>query len=687
MAKKSKGQTAGERLDQRLSKFGDRWRFVRWIHAQQLPWLAIAFWGMVLAVIAVRIWQLDKLQAEAFGDITTAWLYVDDVLTGKWPFYIPLSTGPLFHYVFAAVTLFAGLSYFGLKLASVLVSLGALAFTYLFARRLLGNAFAVLATFVAGISFWLLIHSRLGNVPIGVPLLSMAMAWLMLRYVQERHGRDLYWSMAVASLGLYTYAAAYLLPATVIATLIALRVFSEFKVAASKWLRVVAIFLGLLLPFIWIITQNSSGFTSAGYLGGKFALTGPALVQLGRNAISGFTAYNIRGDQISRVNPNNLPHLDVISGVLFLVGIWFWLQRKRRREGLVILIPFIMLHFPSMLVITTAQEVPSSTRTVGAAPLAYVLVASGLWQLGVWLRPRFGRILTTALTLVLVVLIAALNLNTYFSTYLQNLPYQNTPIARYITDFLDLLPEETNLYLVGCCWQYSMPEPLSIEYAMKRPEHFHYMQPDQLNCESMDGVLNGPAVLVWSYQNELPSEDLADCAERFPVQLFTSPSGLPMYNAATVQGLHRLEAAEGQLTAQWMTMGGQLVLVRFSVLDTGRIEDAMDGNFNTLMRGLDANPFVLEFEFDEPQIASSVYLTLAAIQEFTVRTTITYADGSSLPIEQEFMGMESDPTAQIGLPPGELPIALIHIEIEDPRAKPEDGYHIHLREIVLNFEE
>jgi hypothetical protein len=160
-----------------------------------------------------------------------------------------------------------------------------------------------------------------------------------------------------------------------------------------------------------------------------------------------------------------------------------------------------------------------------------------------------------------------------------------------------------------------------------------------------------------------------------------------MFNLAIVQGLHTLKAVEGELAAQWMTINSRLVLVRYSILDTGRIEDAFDGNFSTLMRGLDANPFVLEFEFDEAQAVSSVYLTLAAVQEFTVRTTITYADGSRLPIEQEFTGMESDPTAQIGMPPGELPIALIHIEIVDPRARPEEGYHIHVREIVLNFDE
>jgi hypothetical protein len=193
--------------------------------------------------------------------------------------------------------------------------------------------------------------------------------------------------------------------------------------------------------------------------------------------------------------------------------------------------------------------------------------------------------------------------------------------------------------------------------------------------------------VVWSYQNDLPNEQLAECAQRFPTQLYTSPAGLPMYNAATVQGLHTFESAQGELSAQWMTVDARLVLMRFSMLDTGRIEDAFDGKFETLMRGLDANPFVLEFEFDEPQPLANLSLTLAAIDKFAVHATITSADGSISTIEKDFTNLGSDPTAQIGFPLDAQPIALLHIEIEDPRAKPEEGYHIHIREIELNFGE
>ncbi|MCL4256909.1 MAG: glycosyltransferase family 39 protein, partial [Anaerolineales bacterium] len=256
---------------------------------------ALAFWGMLAAVLAVRFWSLEHLQAEVFGDISTATIYVWDVIHGRWPFYIPLSTGPLFHYLAAPAALVLGLNYLSLKLTSVLISLGALAFTYALARRLLGSLFASLATFIAGISYWLLIHSRLGNVPIVVPLLSAALGWLLVCYIQQPQRRYLLWAAVVSILGLYTYPGAYLLPAALLLAMLVLHSTGP-RVPAADWLRVVALLLVLALPYVWIVSQNAVAFTSEGYLGGKFELSAAGLWQLVQNGLKALAAYNLKGD-------------------------------------------------------------------------------------------------------------------------------------------------------------------------------------------------------------------------------------------------------------------------------------------------------------------------------------------------------------------------------------------------------
>ncbi len=645
------------------------------------PQLAtLAFWGMLLAVLAVRFWNLEHLQAEVFGDISTATIYVWDIVHGRWPFYIPLSTGPLFHYLAAPAALALGLNYLSLKLTSVLISLGALAFTYALARRLLGPLFATLATFIAGISYWLLIHSRLGNVPIVVPLLAAALAWLLVCYIQQPQRRYLLWAAVVSILGLYTYPGAYLLPAALLLAMLLLH-FSAPRPPAADWLRVIALLLILALPYAWIVSQNAVAFTSEGYLGGKFELSAAGLWQMAQNGLKALAAYNIRGDSISRVNIAHRPHLDVISGVFFLLGIVFWLRQPRRREGMILLIIFLLMHVPSMLVVANSTEVPSATRTIGAAPLAYLFVASGLWQLGLWLRTRLSKVTATAILVLLVATIAALNLIGYFGAYINGLPYRNTPIARHITDYANLLPDNTQVYLVGCCWESSMPEPISIHDEMDRPANFHHIQADELSCTALEATLQGPAVIIWSYRESLPAAQLEACAERFPAQLFTSRAGLPMFHAAPVQGLRVIEPVVG-LESQWVDWHGQ-ALVHYSSLDSGRIEDVLDGNFDSLMRGAGANPLVIEFEFEPARQARSLQLTLAGLHEFEVSLFLTYEDGSLHDIKQNYSNLPSDPTVSLELPANESGLRILHIEIKDLSPEPANGYHIHVRELVL----
>lgn len=645
------------------------------------PQLAtFAFWAMLLAVLAVRFWNLEHLQAEVFGDISTATIYVWDIVHGRWPFYIPLSTGPLFHYLAAPAALVLGLNYLSLKLTSVLISLGALAFTYALARRLLGPLFATLATFIAGISYWLLIHSRLGNVPIVVPLLAAALAWLLVCYIQQPQRRYLLWAAIVSILGLYTYPGAYLLPAALLLAMLVLH-FSGPRPPAADWLRVIALLLILALPYAWIVSQNAVAFTSEGYLGGKFELSAAGLWQMAQNGLKALAAYNIKGDSISRVNIAHRPHLDVISGVFFLLGIVFWLRQPRRREGMILLIIFLLMHVPSMLVVANSTEVPSATRTIGAAPLTYLFVASGLWQLGLWLHVRLSKVTATAILALLVAAIAALNLFGYFGAYINGLPYRNTPIARHITDYANLLPDNTQVYLVGCCWESSMPEPISIHDEMDRPANFHHIQADELSCTALEATLQGPAVLIWSYRESLPAAQLEACAERFPAQLFTSRAGLPMFHAAPVQGLRVIEPVVG-LESQWVDWHGQ-ALVHYSSLDSGRIEDVLDGNFDTLMRGAGANPLVIEFEFEPARPANSLHLTLAGLHEFEVSLFLSYQDGSLHDIKQNYSNLPSDPTVSLELPVNESGLHILHIEIKDLSPEPANGYHIHVRELVL----
>ncbi|MGH9366351.1 MAG: hypothetical protein ACRD3M_01595, partial [Thermoanaerobaculia bacterium] len=57
-------------------------------------------------------------------------------------------------------------------------------------------------------------------------------------------------------------------------------------------------------------------------------------------------------------------------------------------------------------------------------------------------------------------------------------------------------------------------------------------------------------------------------------------------------------------------VSGQQVLVRHSVEDGGQPSDLFDGRFDSTLRGLEANPFLLELDFEEPREIAAIDLTL-----------------------------------------------------------------------------
>jgi 4-amino-4-deoxy-L-arabinose transferase-like glycosyltransferase len=503
----------------------------------RLPARQAIFYALALATAALslymRLVQLDTLQAEIYNDIVIVWDYVTDILQGEWPWRFVLSAGPLYHYLIAPYIKLVGLSYYTLKLASVLVSLGALAVTYALGRRLIDDDFALLTTFIAGVSSWLLIFSRLGNSQILVPVLSIGALWLLVRFIQRQRPTDLVACAIVSALGLYLYPQTFILPGVIAATMICLRWAGQ----PISWRQIgvfVLLTLLLSLPFAVIVYQNPGNFLG-GYIGDKLKkYDGDAVMVLLGNIGRGLLALHVRGDVVFRSNPPERPHLDLVSGLLFLGGVAFWLRPERRRWSPLLLVPLLLLQLPSMLVLAVPREVPSASRTIAIAPLAYLLAASGLWWLGHALFAHGWRRVGLAIGALLLGAILALNSQRYFRDYLAGLPYYNTPIGRDIATYVNLLPSDTEVYLVGCCWQEAMPAVQSVRYAMLRPQRLHYIDAKTLSCESLRS-LSPPAVLVWSFQETLPSPALKACQQWLPTQRYSSARGLPTFNAAPLR--------------------------------------------------------------------------------------------------------------------------------------------------------
>ena len=287
-----------------------------------------------------------------------------------------MSAGPLYHYLIAPLIALTGPSYFGIKLASVVVSLAALAMTYLLVRRLADDRVALVSLFITGVSSWLLIFSRLGNVQVLSPLLILVPLYFLVRHLQRGGIANLIACAATAPLGLYCMPQTFIHAPVVFAVLLVVR-FSQRRIRIGELAVFVAVAALLALPMVLIVAMDPDNFFS-GYIGGKLDADAPLETLLG-NVKRALLAFHWRGDGINRSNPPLLPHLDPVSGGLMLLGFVFWLRRPYRQWAPVILMPFFLLLVPSMLVLHSPHEVPSASRTLAAAPFACMLAAGGLW--------------------------------------------------------------------------------------------------------------------------------------------------------------------------------------------------------------------------------------------------------------------------------------------------------------------
>jgi hypothetical protein len=695
---------------------------------KQWLWLCGALLAVALP-LAVRLYRLDDLQAEMYGDVTIVHEYVLEIRNGNWPFGFILSSGPLYHYLILPVIALFGTGYFGIKMASVLSSVLILAGLFLTARRLIGSAFGLLTVFIAGVSSWLLVFSRLGNSQILVPLLVAASLWLMLRFLQTGQLRDIALCAGVAALGLYGYPQSFVLAPVMFATLIVLRLVGHsisFR-AFGVYLLVTAV---LAVPFLTQLNGLSLG--RGEYLGGKIIGSENPIGGLAVNMLRALLGFHVLGDEVFRSNPTGLPALDLISGVFMIAGVVYWLRRERWRWSPLLLVPLVLLQLPSAMVVNFPNEVPSASRALGSAPVAYLLVASGVWMIGTLLRARStSPWAAPAVITTLLALVFGLNAQRYFGDYIGGLPYDNTPIGRHIRNYIDTLPDGTNVFLNMCCWQNSMPEPKSIQYDITRPRQVTELLAGSLTCDTVDALIQPPAVLIWDHKSPVPDPGLIACMDRLPGQLYVSPEGKPMFYAATLRnnglaitsapiqpgtlGLDPLgspiapppgdsppgadnaadlaaspdAAAPGvlvydELQSSEVNLSDRSVIMNVSALDMGEPKDAVDGDATTLMRGRNANPFVIDMAFLEPKPLRKAYLRLSKMDAAVIYATMRFDDGNVITVDFPLTSVDPNQLITLDLTDGEAVMTDLRLEIVDRRAPPGDGYHVHVYEIGVD---
>lgn len=425
---------------------------------------------------AVRVYKLIDIPGEMWGDIIVGYEFTREILTGQWPFYFVLGNGPLFFYLVAAIALVGGLSFTTMKITSVMVGLVLVIGSYAFAKELTKNRWVGLITaFLIAVSRWPVTFSRLGNMNILVPVFIVWIFYFMLKAYNKPTLRLFVAIGLLTGLGLYNYPAFLFVPISIgvifIYGCIRKRMYIQKN---SKKILAAFIIFGVFASF-FVQGSGQFGFTnSTSYFGSKLferngKLPPDIVARITVNIINNLSMFHLRGDEVFRVNMVRAPHLDLISGIFLLFGIYFLIRVKPLRAyALFICVPFLILQLPSILVVNFMREVPSATRNIGILPFLYTLIAIGIWYVGKWLYP-VSKNITFLGGIVIFFIISYRNMSDYFIVYANGLPNRNTPFGKIIAERIDRISPDKKIAVVGCCWgSWGQPEPGGIKYVLTK---------------------------------------------------------------------------------------------------------------------------------------------------------------------------------------------------------------------------
>jgi hypothetical protein len=167
-------------------------------------------------------------------------------------------------------------------------------------------------------------------------------------------------------------------------------------------------------------------------------------------------------------------------------------------------------------------------------------------------------------------------------------------------------------------------------------------------------------------------------------QTLPFPNGKPGFYVLTLRvsdNIEQIIAAEKEAqrhpVEDTMSLNGQNIRVIHSPLGSGRIEDMLDNDPDSLARVMLANPFLIDLYPTTPINTSSLILQTGSLPNFTVTISL-YAPGSSTPVNytQTFLNLPPDPLVNILFDKGPATSERIKIEIKDNLSGDESQIHV-----------
>lgn len=357
-----------------------------------------------------------------------------DLNTGSYwknPFYMtPLvgegwvETSNLYLYFVRFIWLFLGLSYFGMKMVSVLPGIFAVFFLYFLGRRVWGFRAGLAAAFFFAVNSWQITLSRWGWDEVLLTALQIPVFLFLWKGLRRGKAFDFAFSGFLLGLCLYTHAAARILVVFVLIYL-----FLEWFLSRNsytmhyKGLGIFFLFFILCaLPFGIYMFRNPQAFTARFREVSIFAQMRreDSVFPLISNIWNHLLMFHGTSDPNIRHHISGKPVMDIISGLFMIIGLLVTFLGLKRPKNRFIL----MWLFFGLLggILSSSPGGPHTYRTGISGPPAFILCGIGLaWAIriskGILEIQREKYLHMNIAIAILLILSLGINTRRYFISY------------------------------------------------------------------------------------------------------------------------------------------------------------------------------------------------------------------------------------------------------------------------------
>ncbi len=517
-----------------------------------------------------------------------------------------------------------GMSIFVTRASSALVSLLGVAAVALTLRRAFGRRHWWLAVPVmAALPAWFL-HSRTAFEAV---VMSACYALTLLCYLRYRLDapRWLYPALILGAASFYSYSNGQMITLCLALALLIVDARYHWQHRAT-WLRALPLALVLALPFLRYQLRNAGD--AALHLR---ALDSYWLHDIGLAEKLGMYAerylYGLspqywllpNAKDIARHRMDGLAHLPLWTAPFLFTGLLIGLRRWREPAP------------RTLLLSALAVPVGASLVDIGITRVLALVVPFGLWiTLGLdasleWLaRGPLSRLDQRGLATIACLLALLPGLWLYRLAMTQGATW-HTDYGLYGMQYGARQLYETRIPALLA----SDPElrlhvsPLWANEAMRFAEFF--LSPDEL--QRVDGTVVDDAlferrpledhIYVMTPEEHARAERSDKLAEVELVDTVLDPTGQPAFYLARLRYTPDVDerfaadaAARRQPVAGQVTWEDQTIDLLHSRPDMGRMEEVFDGDDFTLVRGLEANPFIIELDLSQPRAIEQIALLL-----------------------------------------------------------------------------